>query len=143
MYWINDGRYCVSEIEDSFAVKLDIVNVKDFNDGKGRDYAYWDNIIHPQTGEKLIATRGYLDKNSNKCFYAEYQGQDGKFYNYTAGMRGESIRSYQLQDDAARIEAIKHADARQKFLDIMNGKKNETASTESVSQDNQHNNDRL
>lgn len=143
MYWINDGRYGVSEIEESFGVKLDIVNVKDFNEGKGRDYAYWDNITHPQTGEKLMATRGYLDKNSNKCFYAEYQGQDGKFYNYTAGLRGESIRSYQLQDDAARSEAIKHADARQKFTNLMNGKKNETTSSESVSQINKHDNDRL
>lgn len=138
MYWINNGRYSVHEVEETFGIRLDIVSVNNFNAGKGRDYAYWESITHPQTGEKLSATIGYLDRDSNKCYYAEYQGCDGKFYNYTAGMDGESISSYQSRDEKTRAEKLKYEEARKRFSDMLNGKMQDSSFMSSLQQENQY-----
>lgn len=144
MYWINSGTFSVSEVKATFDVELDVVNVKEFNAGKGRDYNYWDSIVHPETGEKLIATQGYMDRNSNKCYYAEYRSESGKYYNYTVGMNGESILSQQRKDGETRSESAKYAEARKNFSSLMNGEKTaERSSQLSNHYETNKNNDRF
>lgn len=118
IYNINDGRYSTSEVEETFGQQVDVLNISEFNEGKGPDYAYWGSITHPETGESLNATRGYIGRN-NKCYYAEYQGSDGRYYNYTLGMKGESIGRQQSEDNAKRETAVKNDEARKTFSDIM------------------------
>lgn len=145
MYWINNGTFSVSEVKDTFDVELDVVNVKEFNEGKGRDYDYWDSIVHPETGEKLTATQGYIDHNSNKCYYAEYRSGSGKYYNYTVGMNGESISSQQRKDGESRSESVKYAEARKNFSSFMNGERTAERSSSQLSNQNEanKNNDRF
>ena len=106
VYNINNGRYSPSQVEETFGQQVDIVNISEFNEGKGPDYAYWDSITHPETGETLRATRGYLGKQDNECYYAEYQNGQGKYYNYTRGMSGKSISEQQLDDKKLRDKSV-------------------------------------
>ena len=144
MYWINSGTFAVSEVRDAFGVELDVINVKEFNAGKGRDYDYWNSIVHPETGERLAATQGYMDRHSNKCYYAEYRSESGKYYNYTLGINGESILSQQRKDSEARSESIKYAEARKNFSNLMNGEgTSERSSQLSIHNETNKNNDRF
>lgn len=122
-YNINDGRYSPQEVEETFGESVVIVKVNDFNEGRGSDYEYWSSIAHPQTGEPLIASRGYVGKN-NKCYYAEYQGSDGRYYNYTLGMNGESIGKQQSEDNAKRETIVKNNEARKTFSNLMDSRAN-------------------
>lgn len=117
---INVGRFSKEEVEGAFSARVAEVKMSSFNQGRGPDYSYWQSITHPQTGEKLDATRGYVDANTNRCYYAEYQSPSGEYYNYTAGLNGESIRQYQLEDAQERTENLRNAEARQQFRDFMN-----------------------
>ena len=126
-YNINDGRYSPKEVEETFGESIVIVNMNDFNQGRGPDYEYWSSITHPQTGELLTASRGYVGKN-NKCYYAEYQGSDGRYYNYTLGMKGESIGKQQSEDNAKREAVEKNDRARKTFSDFMGGRSSGSAS---------------
>lgn len=125
MYWINNGTYTEKEVREAFGAnhQLDVVKVREFNEGKGRDYEYWESITHPETGEKLYATQGFMDHNSNECYYAEYRSDNGRYYNYTAGMNGESIAEQQREDIEARRENARYAEARKNFSEFMSGER--------------------
>ena len=133
-YNINDGRYSPQEVEETFGESIVIVNMNDFNQGRGPDYEYWSSITHPQTGESLTASRGYVGKN-NKCYYAEYQGSDGRYYNYTLGMKGESIGKQQSEDNAKREAVEKNDEARKTFSDFMGGRANGATSNNADSRE--------
>ena len=135
VYNINNGRYSPSQVEETFGQQVDIVNISEFNEGKGPDYAYWDSITHPETGETLSATRGYLGKEDNKCYYAEYQNGQGKFYNYTMGMKGESISKQQLADANARAESIKNAEARNQYSSMVRERQTGSATESSATRE--------
>ena len=120
--WINEGTYSKSEVAEAFHDNnVYEVNLSEFNNGKGRDYSYWAPIVHPETGEQLVATKGYLSGEGNTCYYAEYRDRQGNYYNYTAGMNGESILSQQNRDGAIP-QSQKDAESRASFTDMMNGK---------------------
>ena len=127
VYNINDGRYSTSQVEEAFGREVDVVNIGEFNEGKGPDYQYWDSITHPETGESLSATRGYVGRDDGKCYYAEYQNEQGRYFNYTRGMRGESIGKQQSDDANARTESIRRAEARNQYSGMM--RENQISST--------------
>ena len=67
---------------------LEVVNVNStsFNNGTGRDYPYWKDIKHPETGEILKAVKGYMGHDElgrDRCYYAEFQDSKGKTYSYS------------------------------------------------------------
>lgn len=80
------GSASVEEVEELTSSKgrLSVVYAKDaYNINKDGDYAFSDNIYHPDTGEVLTPVKGYCTNGSafaRPCYYAEYEGKSGKYY---------------------------------------------------------------
>ncbi|MBO5261410.1 MAG: hypothetical protein J6B45_00010 [Clostridia bacterium] len=83
---ITGGYATIEEIEEMTLSKgkLSAVYAKNASNAqKDGDYAFSDNIIHPQTGEVLKAVKGYCTNGSafeRPCYYAEYEGKSGTYY---------------------------------------------------------------
>ena len=138
---LQKGRYSVFEVEDYISMhlnrseKLEVVNVNstEFNNGTSRDYQFWSNINHPETGELLKATKGYMGVDSygqDRCYYAEYQDANGNSYCYVyqfpiyndAGevlCQKKSIEPQQREDREERSGNLRKSAERKSFSNFM------------------------
>ena len=161
---LQKGRYSVFEVEDYISMhlnrseKLEVVNVNstEFNNGTSRDYQFWSNINHPETGELLKATKGYMGVDSygqDRCYYAEYQDANGKSYCYVyqfpiyndAGevlCQKKSIEQQQREDIEERIGNLRKIEERKSFSNFMKtsqgGSFIQECSTENVETNNKN-----
>ncbi len=98
-----------------------IAYAKEQDSAKTNYYEFWSDIVHPETGERLTATKGYCNPNDmNQCYYAEYIGEDGRNYYYLDSRyfhgtpRGTKSISEQQNEDRqewkSKCESQKHQD---------------------------------
>lgn len=108
MSYIYSGSSSVEDVENFLGgKKITVAYAKDQDNPNANYYEFWADIKHPETGEKLRATKGYCNPdNMYQCYYAEYQGEDGRYYHYIdsryyhdAQWRGtKSINQQQYED---------------------------------------------
>lgn len=74
-------------------------------------YEHWININHPDTGERLCATKGYCNpKNTYECYYAEYRGENDTYhyvdlrYSENPSFKGTKSISEQQYEDRQLLE---------------------------------------
>lgn len=106
---IYEGRADVREANEFFGKDLDVIYAKDRDNPQKPCYPHWDSTVHPETGEKLTAVKGYCDpRDHNKCYYAEYRDKEGNSYYYIdtteKEAHGKTIGS-QLREDRTEYEA--------------------------------------
>lgn len=89
-YSVYDVQDYIKSNTDNFQMNkpLEVVNVNStsFNNGTSRDYPFWQDILNPETGEKLRAVKGYVGHDElgrDRCYYAEFADKNGKTYSYT------------------------------------------------------------
>lgn len=150
------GKYSISEVEDYVSAnslnrdRLEVVKVNSsaFNNGTSRDYPFWSNINHPETGELLKATKGYMGVDANgqdRCYYAEYEDLKGNSYCYVyhfpiynkAGemlCQRKSIEQQQRDDFAEKENSFRKVQERKNFNDLMKGSNDITSTTDHLKQ---------
>lgn len=84
---ISRGSLSMDELKEYISAPLTTIYAKYKDNMKvDGDYEFWENIIHPETGESLRAVKGYCDQYGSalnrKCHYAEYQDDKGNSYYY-------------------------------------------------------------